>query len=174
MRKSDACAIVARRLGLSLSRVEALVQRASEAGLLPMARGSDRPDLGSWEISRLFLAAVCDRGLGNAAAAVREFESLSTETGLTFGDVLDSIFAGNVGISAFANNAAIIQLQPAGATLVSGGQHFRFGAPHAEGARKQVVIPGDALAAIALEFRGLTPREADEAVAIGRLSAALH
>ncbi len=33
MRKSEACAIAARRLNLSLSRVEALVQRVSEAGL---------------------------------------------------------------------------------------------------------------------------------------------
>jgi hypothetical protein len=174
MRKSDACAIVARRLGLSLSRVEALVQRASEAGLLPMARGSDRPDLGSLELSRLFLAAVCDRGLGNAASAVRGFESLCTDTGLAFGDVLDSIFAGRVDVSAFANSAAIIQLQPPGASFVSGGQHFRFGAPHSEGARKQVVIPGDALAAITLEFRGATPAAADEQVAISRLRAALN
>lgn len=174
MRKSEACAVVARRLGLSLSRTEALVQRASEASLLPMARGSDRPDLGSFELSRLLLAALCDRGLGNAAAAVTEFESLRTDTGVAFGDVLDGIISGRVAIAAIAHQSLILQLNPAGATLVSGGIHLRFGAPHAEGAAKQVVVPGAQLAAIALEFRGYTPRAADEAVAIGRLSAALN
>jgi hypothetical protein len=57
---------------------------------------------------------------------------------------------------------------------VSGGHHLRFGAPHAEGAAKQIVVPGSQLAAIALEFRGYSPREADEAVAVGRLAAALN
>lgn len=173
MRKSEACAIVARRLGLSLSRVEALVQRASEAGLLPMARGSDRPDLGSFELSRLLLAAICDRGLGHAAATVREFESLRTDNGVALGDVLDGIIAGRVDIAGIVHQALILQLQPAGATLVSGGVHLRFGAPHAEGAAKQVVVPGEALATVALEFRGTDPRAADEAVAVGRLAAAL-
>lgn len=173
MRKSEACAIVARRLGLSLSRVEALVQRASEAGLLPMARGSDRPDLGSFELVRLLLATLCDRGLGNAAATVREFESLRTDSGVALGDVIDGILAGRVDTTGIVHQALILQLQPAGATLVSGGVHLRFGAPHSEGAARQVVVPGDALAAVALEFRGTDPRAADEAVAVGRLAAAL-
>jgi hypothetical protein len=73
MLKSAACAIVARRLNLSPGRVSHLVQRASEAGLLPSARGTDRPDLGSLELARLFLAAVVDRDLGNAAATVADF-----------------------------------------------------------------------------------------------------
>jgi hypothetical protein len=173
MRKSEACAIVARRLNLSLSRVEALVQRASEAGLLPMARGSDRPDLGSLELSRLLLAAVADRGLGQAGATVQEFESLCTDNGVALGDVLDGIVSGRVEISGIIHQALILQLQPAGATIVSGGVHLRFGAPHAEGAAKQIVVPGPQLAGIALEFRGVDERAADEQVAIGRLAAAL-
>lgn len=174
MRKSEACAVVARRFGLSLSRVEALVQRVSEAGLLPMARGSDRPDLGSLELSRLLLAAVCDRGLGNAAAAVQEFESLRTDNGIALGDVLDGIMSGRVEITGIVHQALILQLQPAGATIVSGGHHLRFGAPHAEGAAKQIVVPGAQLAAVALEFRGTEPDTADEQIAVGRLAAALN
>ena len=174
MRKSEACAIVARRLGLSLSRIEALVQRASEAGLLPVARGSDRPDLGSLELSRLLLAAVCDRGLGNAGAAVREFESLRTDSGIALGDVIDGIISGRVETTGIVHQALILQIQPAGATIVSGGHHLRFGAPHAEGAAKQTIVPGAALAAMALEFRGVAPDSADEMTAVARLSAALH
>jgi hypothetical protein len=174
MRKSEACAVAARRLGLSLSRVEALVQRASEAGLLPMARGSDRPDLGSLELSRLFLAAVCDRGLGNAAATVREFESLRTDNGIALGDVLDGIISGRVEIAGIVHQSLILQLQPAGATIVSGGHHLRFGAPHADGAAKQTIVPGAAFAAIALEFRGADEHAADEQTAVAKLAAALN
>jgi hypothetical protein len=174
MRKSEACAIVARRLGLSLSRVEALVQRASEANLLPMARGSDRPDLGPFELSRLLLTAVCDRGLRNAAAAVSEFEGLRTEAGLALGDVLEGILAGRVDAAGIVHQALILQLQPAGATIVSGGAHLRFGAPHADGAAKQIVVPGSQLAAIAAEFRGSTPHQSDESVAVAKLTAALN
>ncbi|MCP3412736.1 hypothetical protein NLM16_01325 [Bradyrhizobium brasilense] len=174
MRKSEACAIVARRLGLSLSRVEALVQRASEAGLLPVARGSDRPDLGSLELSRLFLAAVCDRGLGNAAATVLEFERLRTDNGIALCDVLEGIISGRVEMIGTVHQSIILQLNPAGATLVSSGHHLRFGAPHAEGAARQIVVPGNQLAAMSAEFRGLMPDAADEAVAVAKLRAVLN
>ncbi|WP_225706123.1 hypothetical protein [Bradyrhizobium cenepequi] len=150
------------------------MQRASEAGLLPMARGSDRPDLGSLELSRLFLAAVADRGLGNAAATVREFESLRTDSGIVLGDVLDGIISGRVETASIVHQALILQLSPAGASIVSGGHHLHFGAPHAAGAAKQIVVPGAQLAAIALEFRGVMPDSADEMTAVARLSAALH
>ncbi len=174
MRKSEACAILARRLNLSLSRVEALVQRASEAGLLPVARGSDRPDLGSLELVRLFLAAVCDRGLGNAGAAVREFEALRTDNGVVLGDVLDGIISGRIDTAGIVNQALILQLSPPGATIISGGVHLRFGAPHAEGAAKQIVVPGNQLSTIAAEFRGATPDAADEMTLVAKLCAALH
>jgi hypothetical protein len=174
MRKSEACAIVARRLNLSLSRVEALVQRVSEAGLLPRAVGSDRPDLGSLELSRLLLAAVCDRGLGNAGASVKEFEGLRTDTGVVLGDVLDGILSGRVDTAGIVHQSMILQMNPTGATIVSGGSHLRFGAPHAEGAAKQIVIPGAQLAAIAAEFRGVKPDAADEMTAVAKLSAALY
>jgi hypothetical protein len=139
-----------------------------------MARGSDRPDLGSLELSRLFLAAVCDRGLGNAAATVREFESLRTDSGIALGDVLDGIISARVSVTGIVHQALILQLQPAGATIVSGGHHLRFGAPHAEGAAKQIVVPGSQLAAIALEFRGTEPDVADEQTAVAKLAAALN
>ncbi len=172
MRKSEACAIVARRLNLSLSRVEALVQRASEAGLLPMARGSDRPDLGAMELARLFLASVCDRGLGNAAATVTEFSALQTDNGVVLLDVLEAQISGR--IAATSIRSMVIQIQPAGATLIS-EHHLRFGAPQStDGVAKHVIIPGDTLAAIALEFQGMLPEQADNAIAIGRLAAALH
>lgn len=172
MRKSEACAIVARRLNLSLSRVEALVQRASEAGLLPVARGSDRPDLGSLELCRLLLASIVDRGLGNAAASVSEFEALQTDRGLRLGDVIEGVIAGRADGGGL--RSLVIRLNPAGATLVSGGHHLKFGAEQSsEAASKTTIVPGDALAAIALEFQGHSPQQADNALAIAKLSRAL-
>jgi hypothetical protein len=172
MRKTDACAIVARRLNLSAGRVGHLVQRVSEAGLLPSARGSDRPDLGALELVRLLLAAICDRGLGNAAATVSEFSALQTEQGVNLLDVLEGLVDGRVAASGI--RSMVIQLQPAGVTLLS-EHHLRFGAaPSTDGAAKTVIIPGDTLAAIALEFHGNSPEQADNAVAIGRLSQALN
>lgn len=77
MRKSAATAIVARRLAVPEGRASSLVQRASEAGLLPTAQGSAVPDLSTADLANVFLAIAVDRGLGVAAASVREFGSLN-------------------------------------------------------------------------------------------------
>jgi hypothetical protein len=172
MLKSGACEVLSRQLNLPSSRVNHLVQRASEGGLLPSACGSARPDLGSMELGRLFLAAVCDRGLGKAAATVAEFSALTTERGVNLLDVIDAIFAGR--IQATSIRSAIFQLKPAGAALLS-EHHLQFGAAlSTDGAAKHVIVPGTTIAAIALEFQGLTPEQADEAVAIAKLRAALN
>jgi hypothetical protein len=172
MLKSSACETVSRRLNLPTNRVAHLVQRASEAGLLPSARGSDRPDLGSLELARLFLAAVVDRGLGNAAATVSEFAALQTEQGVVLIDVLEALFAGR--IAATGIRQAIFQLKPPGAVLI-GEAHLRFGAgPSIDGAAKTVIVPGDTLACIAMEFQNLTSAQADAAILAGRLDAALR
>lgn len=174
MIRSEAVAVIVRRLNLNSGRVAALAQRTAEAGLLPRANGRDVPDLGSLEFSRLLLAAVCDRGLGNAPSSVREFESLRTDRGVVLGDVLEGIISGRVDVTGIVNQHLIIQLQPAGATIVSGGIHLRFGAPHSEGAAKQIVVPGNQLATIAAEFRGASPDSADEMTLVAKLCAALN
>jgi hypothetical protein len=175
MRKAEASAIVTRRLSLSPGRVNHLIQRVSEAGMLPVARGADIPDLGSIELVRLVLACICDKGLGNAASTVTAFEALQTPNGVNLADVLEAIILGHVPTVGLVRQAAIFQLNPPGATIVSGGHHLRFGAEQStEAASRTTYIPGDQLAAIALEFQGLTPEQADEAIAVGRLSHALN
>jgi cold shock CspA family protein len=166
MRKTQACAIVARKLNLPLGRVSHLVQRASEGGVLPMGRGGDRPDLSSIELARLLLAAVADRGLGVASQSVQEFGALQTPEGLVLVDLLEAMVSGRASVSGL--QSIIVQLDPAGVSVTTAGHHFRFGADHAGGAAKQVVIRGEDLAAAILEFRGYSPREADEAVAARR------
>jgi hypothetical protein len=139
---------------------------------LPKANGRDIPDLGALELARLFLCAVADKGLGNAASTTREYAALTTEQGVNLLDVMEGLFAGR--ISATSIRQMIIQLSPAGAVLL-GEAHLQFGASlSTDGAAKHVIIPGDTLAAIALEFQNLTAEQADNAIALGRLSQALN
>jgi hypothetical protein len=121
---------------------------------------------------RAFLAAVCDRGLGGVAATVTEFEALTTEAGVNLLDVIEALIAGR--ISATGIRHMIIQLAPAGVVLI-GEAHLKFGAEQStDGAAKTVIIPGASLACIALECQGSTPEQADQAIAVSRLAAALH
>lgn len=151
MLKSEVCAIVARQLNRPLNRVEALVQRVSEAGLLPMARGSSRPEMCSIELARIIICAVADNGLGNAAATVASFEALTTESGVSLSDVLDGIIRSDTD----APGDMALQLSPAAALLTVGGKQLLFGAGLQAGAAVRIVhVPGSVLQAIVREFNG--------------------
>src|SRR5690606_31824989 len=113
MRKSTAAAIVARRLGVPDGRASALVQRASEAGLLPTATGSTVPDLGPHEMTSVFLAVVADRGLGTVGRTVSEFADLATVTGETLGDTLPALFSHGPALASAATGNMIVRLDPA-------------------------------------------------------------
>lgn len=172
MIRSEAASIIVRRLGLNAGRVAALAQRVADAGLLPKANGRDIPDLGALELARLFICATADRGLGNAARSLQEFSALQTEQGVNLLDVLEGLFAGR--IAATAIRSAIFQLQPAAAVLL-GEAHLKFGAAIAtDGAPTHRIVHGNTLGCIALEFQGLSAEQADNAVAVNRLAAALH
>jgi len=172
MNKSDAARILARRLGLNLGRANALLVAASDAGVLPKARGRDVPSLSSLELARIILAIVADRGIGVAGRSVTEFAGLQTQEGAVLGDLLEGMIAGHVPVGGL--QSVIVQLDPPGVTVNTAGAHLRYGAAHAGGAARQVLVRGDDLAAVILEFRGATPREADEQVAISRLAGALN
>jgi len=172
MNKSDAARILARRLGLNLGRVNALLVAASDAGVLRKARGRDVPELSSLETAYVVLAAIADRGIGVAGASVREFGALQSAEGLVFADLIEGWVSGRASVAGL--QSIVVQLEPAGVSVTTAGHHFRFGADHAGGAAKQVVVRGDDLAAAILEMRGATARAADEAVAVGRLAAALN
>jgi hypothetical protein len=171
MLKSDAARILSRRLGLNIGRANALLVAASDAGVLPKARGRDVPSLSSLELGRIILAVVADRGIGVAGRSVTEFAALQTADGAVLGDLLEGMIAGHVPVAGL--QGVIVQLEPAGVTVNTAGAHLRYGAEHSGGAARQVIVRGDDLAAAILEFRGASPREADEQVAVSRLRAAL-
>lgn len=172
MRKSAATAIVARRLALPEGRAAALVQRASEAGLLPTAQGSAVPDLSTADITNVFLAIAADRGLGTAASSVETFGSLADGTGTDLHGALTDLFSHGPALAGAANGSLIIRLHPASVSLTAGGHFRRFGPePPTGAAGKHVVVPGQTLAAIGLELQGHSPDEADALVALARASA---
>jgi hypothetical protein len=171
MLKSDATAIFTRRLGIPAGRAHHLVQRVSEAGLLPTTRGGERVHLSPLDLAHLLLAVVADRGLGSASQSVCEFAALQTTDGLVLADLLEAMIAGRANVSGL--QSVVLQLDPPGVSVSTAAHHFRFGADHAGGAAKQIVIRGADLAAAILEMQGMPPDKADEAVAVGRLAAAL-
>lgn len=172
MNKSDAARILARRLGLNIGRANALLVAASDAGVLPKARGRDVPSLSNLELARIVLAVVADRGIGVAGHSVSEFAALQTPEGAVLGDLLEGWIAGHVPVAGL--QSVIVQLDPPGVSVSTGAHHFRFGAEHAGGAAKQIVIRGADLAAAVLELQGTPTEKADEAVAVAKLAAALN
>ncbi|MCK1279472.1 hypothetical protein [Bradyrhizobium sp. 61] len=149
MRKRRATQVVARRLGLNVNRLAALVQRVSEAGLLPVTAGSTRPDLSHRQLATLLLAAIADNGLGNAPATVREVSAL-TAGALRFDDWLESAIAGRVNADPILS--VVLQLDPTAVTVLTSATQLEFGNP-AHGATTRVTaISGKALRAIIEDF----------------------
>ncbi|MBN8967716.1 MAG: hypothetical protein J0G95_04555 [Rhizobiales bacterium] len=172
MMKGEAARIISRRLNLSHGRVSALLVAASDAGILPKGSGKSNPTLSPLELAHLILAATCDRGIGVAGQSVLEFAALQSAEGLVLVDLIEAMIAGRANVSGL--QSVVVQLEPAGVSVTTAGTHFRFGADHAGGAAKQVVIRGSDLAAAILELQGTPPQKADEQIAVGRLAAALN
>lgn len=174
MRKSKAACIVARRLNLSPGRVDALVQSASDAGLLPKAIGKHYTDLVPAELANLVLAVLADRGLGVAGQSVREFSALQAPSGETLHSALTDLLSYTPALQAAVTGSMVLRLDPASVAFTVGGSHQRYGPePPPDSAGKHVIVPGRTLAAIGLEFAGSTRDEADALVALARASRAM-
>ncbi|WMT88662.1 hypothetical protein NO932_08670 [Pelagibacterium sp. 26DY04] len=173
MRRSALGDVFARRLNLEPGRVERIGQRAAEAGLLPVTEGSRRypPELSTAEAVTFLLAVLTDDGLGKVPQQVSTFSAL-TDGSTTLHAALADLFSHGPALAGAVHGDLIIRLDPATASLTAGGHFRRFGPePPAGAAGRHVVVPGRALAAIGLEFQGRTPAEADELVALARISA---
>ena len=170
MLKGAATKICARRLGVAQGRAAALVQAASDAGHIPKAIGSARPDLGPNDLALLFLAVAADRGLGSAGASVRTYADLSTPDGTTLAAVLAHIIRDTRAAQATANGCLVLHLDLPRASLVTAGQHLVFGEPEPLGqAGRHVAVPGVALAAMAIELQGASPENADALAGLARI-----
>jgi hypothetical protein len=125
-------------------------------------------------MARVLIAAIADRGLGAAPKSIDAYSNLAASNGAVLIDLIEGWMSGAVPC---AIRAAVFQISPEPAVTVIGadGIHLNFGPERSrDAAARNVIVSGGALAAIALEFRGTSPREADEQVAISRLRAALN
>ncbi len=173
MRKSALMSVCARRLDIPEGRVRHLTTRATDAGLLPRAQGGAIPPMSPEDAATFLIAVLADRGLGNVPATVKEFSELSCGTE-TLHSALTAIFAGGDPTLAAASGLLVLRLDPASAALTAGGHHRRYGPePDDKSAGKTVFVPGQVLAAIALEFCGRSTDEADQLVALAQLSATI-
>lgn len=152
MVRSTAIEIIARYLSLNAGRVSALAQRAAEAGELPKACGRSVPDLAPIGLATLLLCSICDRGLGNAAASVREFAALATESGATLIDLIEGLMSGVVAASGI--HSVILQLEPAAVSIITDAGRFHYGPEREQATAAHIItVPGTALRAIVNEFR---------------------
>lgn len=173
MRKSQAAEILSRRLGLDARRVINLCDRLADQGMFPRADGSRRfpPELNAPHLARMLVVALADQGLGKAPGVVTTVENLRDAQGGRLVDVLTGIVEGGSAIGAIARGHLVIRTEPAGASIVLDGEHRTFGAPPPEtAAAKAVAVPGAVLAALALEFGGHSPADADAVVALAKIT----
>jgi hypothetical protein len=174
MNKSDAARIISRRLNLNLGRINALLVAASDAGVLPKARGRDVPRLSSLELAYVLLACLADRGIGVAGQSVREFAELRTESGAALIDLMESWVADTVSLSGL--HSAIVQLQPAAVSIITDVGRLSYGPEREQATAAHVItVPGDALRAIIQEFRARAPHPAPPlANSAGHISVTAH
>ena len=132
--------------------------------MLPKARGRDVPRLTSLQLAYVLLACIADRGIGVAGQSVREFAALRTTSGAVLSDVIEGWMAGTVSVSGV--HSAIIQLDPASVSIITGCGRLSYGPERDQAAAAHIItVPGDALREIVAELRGATPSEADAALA---------
>ncbi|SKC08132.1 hypothetical protein SAMN05660750_04083 [Bosea thiooxidans] len=119
----------------------------------------------------MLVVALADQGLGKAPGVVATVENLRDDNGNRLVDVLTGIIEGGAAIGAVARGHLVIRTEPAGASVILDGVHVTFGAPPPETtAARAVGVPGATLAAIALEFGGHSPADADAIVALARIT----
>ncbi|WP_427024858.1 hypothetical protein ACP4J4_02660 [Aureimonas ureilytica] len=174
MRKSQVAEILARRLNVAPGRVQGIVERLTDAGLVTKAVGNTRypPDIAPSETLAMVIAVLADRGLGNVRTSVAEFAALPADDGQSFGDWLGSVLAGSIDPGSLAIGSVIVRHQPAGISVTSSTGHRLFGAPPPDRAvAKATLVPGRALAALALETSGQSPATADAVIALSRAGA---
>lgn len=173
MRKTQAAEILARRLGTDARRIDTLCLRLAETGAFPRSDGSRRfpPELDPPHLARMIVVALSDQGLGRVHGAVRTIENLRDPEGNRLVDVLTSIIEGGSSIGSIARGHLIVRTEPAGASIILDGQHVVFGAPPPETKPARAVgVPGNVLAAVALEFGGHSPKDADAIVALAQIT----
>jgi len=155
MRLSDVIEILARRLRMKRGRVAAIANRLQHAGRLPLADAKRTPpSLTVDDMALLLIAVLAERGVESAAARAVEY----AETGLDA--AVAAILRGQV-------QPGDVIVRDGGATATINRQHAVYGNPAEDGTAR--FATGPTLAAIAAEFQGVAPHQADAVAALTRI-----
>lgn len=160
MRLSEAIEMLARRLGLNRGRTATVANRLQHAGRLPLADAKRTPpELSADDLALLLLAVLAERGVGNAAERAVDYAAM-TGDGYRLHDALAHVLRGS------AQPGDVI-FKEGGVSATINGAHIVFGKPVEDGFAR--FATGPTLAAIAAEWSGVRPADADAFAAITRI-----
>lgn len=166
MRKALVVALTARRLGVRRTRLTSLVQRLSEARMLPVSSGPPYPDLSPVEAARMLLAGVVDEGIAASPGVVAKYGGLVGPSAIleaALGHALsrpDSLppVCSSLEIHATDEPYALLTTLSA-----DGPRTVVFGeVPETETVDRMVTVSGSALFAIASELAGRPAHAVDD------------
>lgn len=160
MNKSEFVAMLSRRLGVPIARINGLLERLHSAGMVTPTRSKRHPPpLDDPDAVAILLAVLADRGLEHAADNAWQLAAAHHD-GTQFSDFVGQLLFGP------PRNVGHVIVHPAGASVVIDGQHIEFGQRSDVPTR---FVPGGVIMAIAAELQGATPRDADALAAITRI-----
>lgn len=155
MTLSEAVQMLSRRLGAKAGRVAAIANRLQHAGRLPLADAKRTPPaLNEADFALLLLAVLAENGVGTAPARAVDL----ADTGIN--DALAAVLRGQ----ALPGDLIV---KEGGASFTADGTHAVFGKPADDGTAR--FATGPTLAAIAAEFQGVAPHQADAVAALSRI-----
>lgn len=170
MRRYEIVGLFSRRLDLKAGRVQAILGKLQEAGVVSGTDNKRYPEnLSEREIVSLFVAVLGESGISSAGATANTFGALRSADGLVLSDVLEAALFRQ----SFWLDQLVVRQEPPGVSCVINGAHTVFGAqPPEQGATRARMASGSTMAAIAAELSGSTPQQADAAAAILKLRGA--
>lgn len=165
MRRYEIVHLFSRRLSTKVGRVQAILSKLQEAGLISTA-GPDRKqpvDMAEPEIVKLLLAILGESGISTGPQAANLFGALTTSEGERFDAFIEDLLFGQPKHV----RHLMVRQNPAGVSVTADNMHLLFGEPPSRGnASPARIVPGEALTAIAAELQGKQPSEADAIAAI--------
>ncbi|WP_025030572.1 hypothetical protein [Nitratireductor aquibiodomus] len=160
MTKSEFLALLSRRLGVTETHVQSIVNRLHSAGMVTPTRSKRHPPpIDEPDAVSILLAVLADRGLEHAADNAWTLAAAHHD-----GERFDAFLAQLLfGPPRYVGHLIVHR---EGASVVVDAAHIEFGERSEVPTR---FIPGGVLMAIAAELQGATPRDADAIAAITRI-----
>lgn len=141
-------------------RVAIIANRLQHAGRIPMADAKRTPpEITADDIALLLIAVLAERGIGDSAARADTYARMTGE-GYRLHEAVTAIVQGQV-------QAGDVIVREGGVGATMNGQHIVFGHPAEDGFAR--FATGPTLTAIAAEWQGAPPHQADAAAAITRI-----